>query len=59
MRIVGILLALAGWAGWHWWSVATALDRKLDAMKGHEAVPGCCGKRLLHVAPAHADRFPT
>ena len=24
----------------HWWQVADALDRKLAALKGHEAVPG-------------------
>jgi hypothetical protein len=35
-----MFLGLAAWAGIHWWNVASALNRKLDAMKGHEAMPG-------------------
>jgi hypothetical protein len=35
-----LLLALAGWVSWHWWNVAAAFDRRLDAMRGHEVVPG-------------------
>jgi hypothetical protein len=35
-----LFLALAAWAGLHWWNVASALNKKLDAMKGREAVPG-------------------
>jgi hypothetical protein len=34
------LLVLAALAGVHWWQVASALDARLKAMKGHEAVPG-------------------
>jgi len=35
-----LLLVLAGFAMAHWWQAANALDAKLKAMKGHEAVPG-------------------
>jgi hypothetical protein len=35
-----MLLGLAAWAGVHWWNAASALDRKLDSMKGREAIPG-------------------
>lgn len=35
-----LLLALAVLAGAHWWRVADALDTRLKALKGHEAVPG-------------------
>jgi hypothetical protein len=37
---LGMFLALAAWAGLHWWNAASAFNRKLDAMKGREAVPG-------------------
>ena len=35
-----LFFALAGTAMAHWWIVAGALDRKLTAMNGHEAIPG-------------------
>jgi hypothetical protein len=35
-----MFLALAAWAMGYWWVVATALDRKLTVLNGHEAVPG-------------------
>ncbi|HWF64961.1 MAG TPA: DUF2125 domain-containing protein [Rhizomicrobium sp.] len=35
-----LFLALAAWAMGHWWSVAGALDSKLKAMNGHQAIPG-------------------
>ena len=35
-----LFLALAGWAMTHWWIVATAFDKKLNDLNGHEAVPG-------------------
>lgn len=35
-----LFLALAAWAMSHWWSVASALDNKLKAMNGHQAIPG-------------------
>ena len=37
---LALFLGLAGWAMAYWWVVATALDKKLDALNGHEAVPG-------------------
>jgi hypothetical protein len=33
-------LSLAAWAMGYWWVVASALDKKLIALNGHEAVPG-------------------
>ena len=33
-------LALAAIAGVHWWIVADAFNKKLAALKGHQAVPG-------------------
>jgi hypothetical protein len=35
-----LFLALAAWAMSHWWFMASALDKKLKAMNGHQAVPG-------------------
>jgi hypothetical protein len=35
-----LLLGLAVWVGLKWWGAASALDARLDAMKGHDAVPG-------------------
>jgi hypothetical protein len=35
-----MLLALAAWAAFDWWQLASALDRKLDALKGRAAIPG-------------------
>jgi hypothetical protein len=35
-----MFLALTGFVSLHWWNAASALNRKLDAMKGHEAIPG-------------------
>jgi hypothetical protein len=35
-----VFFALAGWAMAHWWVVAGVLDRKLNALNGHEALPG-------------------
>jgi hypothetical protein len=37
---IALFLALAGFVMVHWWNVAGAFDKKLTAMKGHEAVPG-------------------
>ena len=35
-----MLLALALWVAVHWWAVAGAIDKKLNALNGHEAAPG-------------------
>ena len=37
---LALFLGLAAWAMIHWWSVATALDNRLKAMNGHQAIPG-------------------
>lgn len=37
---LALFLALALWAMAHWWSVASALDRKLTLLNGHQAIPG-------------------
>lgn len=37
---LALFLALAVWAMSHWWIVATALDKRLKAMNGHQAIPG-------------------
>lgn len=35
-----MFLALTGFVSLHWWNAAAALNHKLDAMKGREAIPG-------------------
>ncbi|MBV9550757.1 MAG: DUF2125 domain-containing protein [Alphaproteobacteria bacterium] len=35
-----LLLVLAGVAAGHWWLAAGALEKQLETLKGHEAVPG-------------------
>src|SRR5581483_1864200 len=35
-----MFLGLAAWAMGYWWVVASAFDKKLTALNGHEAVPG-------------------
>ncbi len=37
---LALFLALAAWAMSHWWVLAGALDNKLKAMNGHQAIPG-------------------
>jgi hypothetical protein len=37
---LALLFALAGWAMAHWWTVAGAVESKLNALNGHEAAPG-------------------
>jgi len=37
---LALFLGLTAWAMSHWWSVAGALDNKLKAMNGHQAIPG-------------------
>src|SRR5665213_354287 len=37
---LALLLLLTAAVVIHWWKVAGALDTRLKAMKGHEAVPG-------------------
>jgi len=37
---LAMFLGLAAWAMIHWWSVAGALDNKLKAMNGRQAIPG-------------------
>jgi hypothetical protein len=37
---LALFLGLAAWAMAYWWVVAGALDKKLTALNGHEAVPG-------------------
>ena len=37
---LALLLILAAVVVSHWWKVAGALDTRLKAMKGHDAVPG-------------------
>src|SRR5690606_27398182 len=35
-----VFLGIAVWASVHWWLAAGAMDRKLIALNGREAVPG-------------------
>lgn len=35
-----LLLALAAWAAAHWWVLASAVDQRLKALNGHQAIPG-------------------
>lgn len=37
---LALLLLVGAVVGAHWWSAATALGRRLDAMRTHEAMPG-------------------
>ena len=37
---LAVFLALAGAAMVHWWMLAGALEKKLDAINGHPAIPG-------------------
>lgn len=37
---LALFLALAAFAMGHWWIVASAFDKKLNALNGHQAVPG-------------------
>ena len=37
---LAVFLGLAAWAMAYWWIVAAALDKKLTALNGHEALPG-------------------
>jgi hypothetical protein len=37
---LALFLALAAWVMIYWWIVAGALDKKLTALNGHEALPG-------------------
>jgi hypothetical protein len=37
---LAIFFAIAAWAMVYWWVQAEALDKKLNAMNGHEAIPG-------------------
>jgi len=37
---LALFLGLALWAMGHWWILAKALDQKLIALNGHQAVPG-------------------
>ena len=37
---LALFLALAAWVMVYWWIVAGALDSKLTALNGHEALPG-------------------
>lgn len=37
---LALFLALAAWAMIHWWILATAVDQRLKAMNGHQAIPG-------------------
>src|SRR6185437_10251194 len=37
---LALFLALAAWAMIYWWVVARAFDDKLNAVNGHDAVPG-------------------
>ncbi|MEJ0027925.1 MAG: DUF2125 domain-containing protein [Rhizomicrobium sp.] len=37
---LALFLALAGGTGIYWWIAASALSSRLDAMNGHEAMPG-------------------
>ena len=51
---ITVFLALAAAAMTHWWVVAGALERKLDAMNGHEAAPGI----TLSFASKSVSGFP-
>ena len=37
---LGLFLCLAAWVMAHWWLAAQAFDRKLQALRGHQAAPG-------------------
>jgi len=37
---LALFLALAFWAMSHWWLAAKALDQRLIALNGHQAIPG-------------------
>ena len=37
---LALFLGLAAWAMGQWWILAKDLDRKLDALNGHQAIPG-------------------
>jgi len=37
---LAMFFAIAAWAMAHWWIMAGLLDKKLDALNGHEALPG-------------------
>lgn len=37
---LALFLGLAIWAMAHWWTAASALDTRLKAMNGHQAIPG-------------------
>jgi len=51
---LALFLALAVWVCVHWWVVAGAFDKKLDALNGHEAVPGI----TLSFASKSVSGFP-
>jgi hypothetical protein len=53
-----LFIALAAWAMGHWWSVASALDDRLKAMNGHQAIPGVTvswGKQTISGFPFNLD----
>jgi hypothetical protein len=37
---LAIFLGIAAWVAVHWWLAASAMDKKLTALNGHEAMPG-------------------
>jgi hypothetical protein len=37
---LGVFLLLCVAAGVHWWAMASSLSRRLDALNGHQAMPG-------------------
>jgi hypothetical protein len=37
---LGVVLILFAAAGWHWWSLASALSAQLEAANGHDIIPG-------------------
>jgi hypothetical protein len=51
---ITIFMALAAVAMAHWWVVAGAVERELDAMNGHEAAPGI----TLSFATKSVSGFP-
>ncbi len=51
---LALFLGLTAWAMGHWWVVADAVDNSLNAMNGHEAVPGI----TIHYGSKTISGFP-
>lgn len=51
---LAVVLSLFAVAGWHWWSLASALSARLEAANGREIMPGV----LFHFAAKRITGFP-